>query len=86
GAVNVEERVERKAPPAEGEHVASDLEPEIGGKTPRAGAEASPAPERPPGTYSTADPTQPRNPGARIYGPANEPYDDDWAPRGPKPQ
>lgn len=84
GAINVEERIERSAIPPTRRRLASGLEAEGAGKTPSTYGQDSGAAERTQ-TYSTADTTRPRNPGARIYGPANEPYDDEWAPRGPKP-
>lgn len=81
GAVNVEERMEQEAAP-EVPHYASGLEPKTSGRTPSDAAPAendagADAPER------VKERVQSRR--TRVYGPANEPYGDDWAPKGPRP-
>ena len=85
GAVDVEERLERKAEPRV-RHVASGLEPKTSGKTlPNLGqVKKYDAIDERALAEEPQDPTRPRH-GARIYGPSNEPYGDDWAPKGPTP-
>lgn len=85
GAVEVEERTEKKAESDEN-CAASGLEPATSGKIPpsvRDLPERGDIDER---SLAGDDPrarVQSRR--TRVYGPANEPYGDDWAPKGPKP-
>jgi hypothetical protein len=85
GAVDVEERLrrdtEKKVP-----HVAIGLEPKTSGKAPPHLAKTKKYEDidEPALAGDNEDRTRPHH-GARIYGPSNEPYDDDWAPKGPAP-
>lgn len=85
GAVNVEERIERKAGP-QVPHIAGGLEAKTSGRIPpgmetpgNRGAEAGE-----PDEHEAAEGSARTRRGARVYGPANEPYGDDWAPKGPR--
>lgn len=83
GAVDVEERLEKRASEARPEGVASGLEPQTSGKTPGYLEDNEPRPTNPPESIEERQrKTTSRR--ARIYGPANEPYSDDWAPKGPR--
>jgi rhodanese-related sulfurtransferase len=81
GAVNVEERIERKAEP-DVPHLAGGLEAKTSGRIPpdmEKQHDRGDIDER-----SLAEGSTRTRRGARVYGPSNEPYGDDWAPKGPR--
>jgi hypothetical protein len=83
GAVDVEERLEKGGKPNKS-NVASGLEPATSGKTPPQDRAAyDDVDERSLVDESRVQKTESRR--SRIYGPHNEPYGDDWAPKGPTP-
>lgn len=85
GAVEVEERGAREAE-SDGDCVASGLEPATSGKTPPGLGdvpEHGDIDERSLAGSGRDPRIQSRR--TRVYGPANEPYGDDWAPKGPNP-
>lgn len=79
GAVDVEERMEQRA--RDINPLASGLESKTSGKIPPEDRARSAS-----DTLETLAERQHKTTSrrARIYGPHNEPYDDDWAPKGPR--